>query len=85
MGAKLDCWMTCGQLEEQFGSAKAAYDGIHRFLTKTMPTDEVPPRERLASMRSDAKIKRQEAGGQCLWHCHPEPVPRELTAAPPSD
>jgi hypothetical protein len=77
-GARLDCWMNCGGLEGYYGSAREAYHAIYDYLTQhTEAGQHIPPRERFASMRSDAKRKREKAG-RCVWCNHPEPVPREL-------
>ncbi|GAG45926.1 unnamed protein product, partial [marine sediment metagenome] len=68
-GAKLDCWMTCGRLEEYFATSEAAYEAIHRYLKgHAAPGEHIPPRERFASLRSHAKRKREKAGLECLWH-----------------
>ena len=80
-GGRLDCWMNCGGLEGYYGSAREAYDAIYDYLTQqTKAGRHIPPRERFASMRSDAKRKREKAG-RCVWYNHPEPVPRELIPA----
>jgi hypothetical protein len=80
-GAMLDCWMTCGRLGECYGSSKEAYDAIRDYLEQHTSADQyAPPRARFASMRSDAKRKRERAG-HCTWHRHPEPVPEELMSA----
>lgn len=80
-GARLDCWMNCGGLEGYYGSAREAYDAIYDYLTQqTKAGPHIPPRERFASMRSDAKRKREKAG-RCVWYNHPEPVPREVIPA----
>lgn len=82
LGALLDCWMTCGGLADCYGSATGAYDAIHGYLEEhNVPGIQVAPRERLPSLRSDAKRKREGADGNCLWHKHPEPVPAELAQA----
>jgi hypothetical protein len=82
LGARLDCWMNCGRLDQQFGTPRAAYDALYRYLHDNSPPGEyVPPRERFPSLRSDAKRKREGADGNCLWHKHPEPVPAELAQA----
>jgi hypothetical protein len=79
VGALLDCWMTCGRLEDYYGTPREAYEAIHRYLKEHAgPGGHVPPRERLASMRSAAKRARETAGLECLWHNHPEPVPPQL-------
>jgi len=78
-GARLDCLMNCGGLEAYYGSAEAAYDAIHRYYRGNPPVGEdVPPRERFASVRSYAKRKREGAGIPCLWYRHPESVPPQL-------
>lgn len=79
LGALLDCWMTCGRLENYFGTPKEAYDAIERYLCDHPRSGlHVGPRARYPSMRSDAKRKRGRAAGKCLWHRHPEPVPDAL-------
>ncbi|GAF76894.1 unnamed protein product, partial [marine sediment metagenome] len=78
-GARLDCLMNCGGLEAYYGSAEAAYDAIHRYYRGNPPVGEdVPPRERFASVRSYAKRKREGAVIPCLWYRHPESVPPQL-------
>jgi len=80
-GAMLDCWMTCGRVGEYYGSSKKAYDAIDRYLgDHALPDQDIPPRERFPSVRSDAKRERERAG-RCVWHKHPEPVPQELIPA----
>jgi hypothetical protein len=77
-GAWLDCLMYCGGVEGRYGSAKEIYDAIDGYLREHTPPDQyIPPRERFASMRSDAKVKREKAG-RCMWHNHPEALPGEL-------
>lgn len=77
-GAFLDCLMTCGRLEEFYGSAAEAYQAICDYSNRHRPPDlSIPPRERFASVRSDAKRKRERTG-HCTWRGHPEPVPDEL-------
>ena len=79
-GTKLDCWMTCGDLEGNYGGARAAYDAVSRYFSQhATPGEQVPPRERFPSVRSHAKRKREESG-VCLWHKHSEPLPIELTS-----
>jgi hypothetical protein len=81
LGAWLDCVMTCGRLGERYGSSKEAYDAIQDYLEQHTSADQyVPPRARLASMRSYARRKGERAG-HCIWHRHPEPVPEELMSA----
>ncbi|TET98122.1 MAG: hypothetical protein E3J29_03900 [Dehalococcoidia bacterium] len=80
-GARLDCWMTCGRLQEYYGTAREAYDAIDRHLRGRSPAHQhIPPRERFPAVRSDAKRKREKAA-RCVWYNHPEPVPRELIPA----
>ena len=77
-GALLECWMTCKRLAEYYGAVATAYDAVNRyFRTRPKPGREPPPRERYASVRSDAKRKREKAG-TCLWHRHSEPLPTGL-------
>jgi hypothetical protein len=74
-GAMLDCWMTCKRLADFCGSVAEAYDAVeHHFQNHPAPSWEPPPRERYASVRSDAKRKRETAG-TCLWHRHSERLP----------
>jgi len=81
LGAWLDCVMTCGRLGERYGSSKEAYDAIQDYLEEHTSADQyVPPRARLASMRSYARRKGERAG-RCVWYRHPEPVPPELISA----
>ena len=77
----LDCWMTCGRVEEYYGSSKETYDAVHDYLRQHIKAGlDIPPRERFPAVRSDAKRKRERAG-RCVWHKHPEPVPQELIPA----
>ena len=77
-GAMLYCWMTCKRLVDFCGSVADAYDAVdHYFQNHTTPGREPPPRERYPSVRSDAKLKRENAG-ICLWHRHSEGLPTGL-------
>lgn len=77
-GAMLDCWMSCKRLAHYYGSVADAYDAVERyFQNHPTPGREPPPRERYASVRSDVKRKRENAG-TCPWNRHSEPLPTGL-------
>lgn len=80
-GLLLDCWMTCGGLDELRGAAEG-YDAIAGYLAKhAIEGVTAVPRERFSAARSyGRKIRREQQ--RCGWHRHPESVPADLVELP---